>query len=185
MTDDAQLLQQIALEQSPDAFDALAERWREPLRRFLIRQMGDAATAEDLLQETLLRVWTHAGSYCGRGAARAWAFQIAGNLAQNARRTRIRRREDEPTDNGFDGFVARLPRPEEYALRAESTREVRRAIDTLGEDRRELLRLAYDEDWPLAEIGMALGIPTGTVKSRLHHTRRALARLLETEEENA
>lgn len=179
---DTELLQLIATQRSPEAFDTLSERWREPLRRHLIRQTEDLASAEDLLQETLLRIWTQADSFCGRGSARGWAFQIAGNLAHNARRTRTRRREDNPADDSFEGFAVDLPLPEELALRAESARSVRLAINTLDEDRRELLRLAYDEDRSLTEIGKTLGIPTGTVKSRLYHTRRALARLLENEE---
>lgn len=182
--DENELLQQIACRRSRDAFDTLTEHWREPLRRHLVRLTDDIALADDLLQETLLRIWTHAASFEGRGQARGWAFRIAGNLASNARRSRGRRREDDPTEKGLDGFAADLPLPEEEALRAESTRRVRQAIDTLDEDRRELLRLVYDEDWPLADVGTAFGIPTGTVKSRLHHTRRALARILEEKEEN-
>ncbi|MGC4044574.1 MAG: RNA polymerase sigma factor [Armatimonas sp.] len=180
---DAELLQLVACKRSSEAFDALCERWREPLRRHLLRQAEDAASAEDLLQETLLRIWTQADSFRERGSARSWAFQIAGNLAHNARRTRTRRREDNPTDDSFEGFAVDLPLPEELALRAESARNVRQAIDTLDEDRRELLRMVYDEDRSLAEVGETLGIPTGTVKSRLYHTRRALARLLENENE--
>lgn len=179
---DTELLHLIACKRSPEAFDALCERWREPLRRHLLRQTDNLASAEDLLQETLLRIWIQAGSFSGRGSARGWAFQIAGNLAHNARRTRTRRREDTPANDTFEGYAIDLPLPEELTLRAESARNVRLAIDTLDEDRRELLRLAYDEDRSLTEIGETLGIPTGTVKSRLYHTRRALARLLENEE---
>ena len=128
-----------------------------------------------------MRVWTHAASFDGRGEPRSWAFRIAGNLASNARRSRTRRREDFSSDDTVDGFAADLPLPEEALLRTESAQRVRRALDTLDDDRRELIRLVYDEDRSLAEVAGALGIPTGTVKSRLHHTRRALAHSLNRE----
>lgn len=190
MTDalDTQLLQQVAQQRSDAAFDALTDRWREPLRRHLLRLTSDAASAEDLLQETFLRIWTHAQTFDGRSEPRSWAFRIAGNLASNARRSCARRREDFPEGEsvrgmtGFDAFAGNLPRPEDALLRTETTQRLRHAIDSLDDDRRELIRLVYDEDWPLAAVAGALGVPTGTVKSRLFHTRRTLAQTLKQEE---
>src|SRR5262245_30078588 len=77
------------------AFEELCARYGEPLRRHLQRMLRDADAAEDLLQETLLRVWTHAGQWDGRGAPRAWLFRVATNLALNHVRA-LRRRPQQP-----------------------------------------------------------------------------------------
>src|SRR5262245_64135428 len=79
------------------AFEALCARYGAALRRHLLRMLRDADAAEDQLQETLLRVWTHAAQWDGRGTPRAWLFRVATNLALNYVRS-ARRRPQQPLE---------------------------------------------------------------------------------------
>ena len=83
--------------QDADAFEALCDRYREQLRRHLVRIVRDPDVAEDLLQEVLLRVWMHSDRWDERGSFKAWLFRVATNLALNHLRT-IRRRRQRPLD---------------------------------------------------------------------------------------
>jgi RNA polymerase sigma-70 factor (ECF subfamily) len=175
-------------ERDAGAFEALCGRYGEPLRRHLLRMLRDADAAEDLLQETLLRVWTHAGQWDGRGAPRAWLFRVATNLALNYIRT-LRRRpqqplvlppdpsepDEEPAIPGWMVDTASLGPGEALEL-AERRDLLRRLVAGLPEEKREVLRLIHDAEMEIAEVAQALGIPAGTVKSRLHYATQRLAR---------
>lgn len=196
--DDQALLNRITDRRDEAAFDALSARYRETLRRFLLAQAdGDAGAADDLLQEALLRLWTRADSYDGRGPVKAWLFRVAGNLALNHRRTLSRRREsalvvpdgpghDDEEEGGMplpaalieDAAVA----PDARALRRDEARRVRSLLADLPDETREMLRMVHEEERDLRDVAAALGIPEGTVKSRLHHTRKRLARAWEERE---
>src|SRR5687767_6259630 len=86
------------------AFETLAGRYREPLRRHIASIVrADPLAADDLLQEVLLRVWTRADTWDGRGAVKAWLFRIATNLALNPLRTLRRRHERSLEGSGSGG----------------------------------------------------------------------------------
>src|SRR5687767_2583288 len=85
--DDHCLMDRIRRRRDGAAFETLTARYREPLLRHLVSMVRDGAAADDLLQEALLRVWTRADRWDGRGAVKAWLFRIATNLALNHLRT--------------------------------------------------------------------------------------------------
>jgi RNA polymerase sigma-70 factor (ECF subfamily) len=170
------------------AFEALCARYGAPLRRHLLRMLRDADATEDVLQETLLRVWTHAGQWDGRGAPRAWLFRVATNLALNHVRA-LRRRpqqplvlppdpsepDEEPAIPGWMVDTVSLGPGEALEL-AERRDLLRRLVAGLPEEKREVLRLIHDAEMEISEVAQALGIPPGTVKSRLHYATQRLAR---------
>ena len=98
---DCDLVSQI-LERDAHAFEALLERYREPILRHLLRFTRDDAAAQDLVQEVFLRVWTRAAQWDGRGAFKAWLYRIATNLALNHLRM-LRRRHEQPLEIEDDG----------------------------------------------------------------------------------
>jgi RNA polymerase sigma-70 factor (ECF subfamily) len=170
------------------AFEALCDRYSPPLRRHLLRMLRDADAAEDLLQETLLRVWTHAAQWDGRGTPRAWLFRVATNLALNYVRTIRRRRQqplDLPPDPAEPDQEPEIPSwmidtvslgPDAVLELAERHALLRRLLAELPDEKREVLRLIHDQELEIGEVARTLGIPPGTVKSRLHYATRRLAR---------
>jgi len=171
-----------------DAFEALCERYSAPLRRHLLGMLRDADAAEDLLQETLLRLWIHAGQWDGRGTPRAWLFRVATNLALNHVRT-LRRRRQQPLDLPPDlaepdeepaipgWMIDTASRGPDVALELAERRDLlRRLVAELPEEKRAVLRLIHEAEMDIGEVAQALGIPPGTVKSRLHYATRRLAR---------
>src|SRR6266700_97427 len=92
MTNNDANLMELIKARDEEAFDVLTDRYLEPLRRHLMSTVRDSATAEDLLQELLLRIWTRADQWDG-GSVKSWLYRIATNLALNHLRTVRRRRE--------------------------------------------------------------------------------------------
>ena len=167
------------------AYAALYDRWSGPLLRYFFHLAYDRDAAEDLLQETFLRVWRAAPRYEVRARFSTYLFQVAKNLWINERAKILRRplrvSLDAPRDgaeDGGDSLAQRLDsgaaRPEEEAGRRETGRRIRAAVDGLSEKLREVFVLAAYEEMPYAEIGEVLGIPEGTVKSRMWSAVRAL-----------
>jgi RNA polymerase sigma-70 factor (ECF subfamily) len=98
------------------------------------------------------------------------------NLALNARRTVTRRREQPlPMDEDLDALLDDA-HPETALARAESAARMRGLLDELPADKRAVVRLVHQEDMAIRDVAAKLGIPEGTVKSRLYHARKLLAR---------
>jgi RNA polymerase sigma-70 factor (ECF subfamily) len=169
------------------ALRILLDRHEETLRHRLRQMVRDESAADDLFQELCLRVWTRAVQWDGRGQVAGWLLKIATNLALNHLRGVLRRHEQaadprkaSPPEGDEDRDPAWMADPNalepdaqlDAAERAETLREL---LDQLPESKRDLLRLAHEEEMRTQEIAELLGIPEGTVKSRLHHATRALA----------
>ncbi len=173
-------------ERDANAFDELVARYAKTISRRLRGIVRNEDAASDLLQELLLRVWTHACQWDERGPLKAWLFRIATNLALNHLRSVTRRRErplDIAPDSDDESEESLIPSwmieasaicPEEAIVQAERERLVRSLVDQLPEEKREVLRLIHDEDMNVREVSEALGVPEGTVKSRLHYARQRL-----------
>ena len=161
---------------------AVERLYREQAPRVLgwcIRLGGPRLDAEDLAQQVFETALQRAGSFRGDSALSTWLFGITRNTVRNARRRAALRRfvgmesVPEPRDPGPDA--------EALAERTQLRRRVLQALERLKPLQREVLVLADLEQRSAPEVGSLLGIPTGTVYSRLHHARRAFARALERE----
>jgi len=151
------------------AFTELFNRYRSRLYAFLARRVGDAV-ADDLFQETWLRVVRARESFDPSRRFSTWLFQIANNLCRDSGRRRAAkgRAEDAVHEAGRGDPRLRTPAPE---LRL----DVERRLAGLPERLQEVLVLRYYEQMTESEIAEVVGIPAGTVKSRLHaaiHTLR-------------
>jgi RNA polymerase sigma-70 factor, ECF subfamily len=124
---------------------------------------------EDVLQETFLAVWKNAGTYQPRGAPTAWLWVIARNQA-----ALLRRRRGQPTAP-LPEDIAQTGDPAEAVLtRADLESAAAAALGPPGAPERDVWRLMYVEDRPVAEVAELMGVPEGTVKSRAHRARRLL-----------
>ena len=194
MHTDQRLIERIQ-EQQAWAFELLYERYAEAVRRQLCYIVGDEPAAEDLVQETFLRVWTRAGQWNGQGTVKGWLFRIATNLALNHLRTRRRRPEqplelpdtlledDELPDTPAWLVDSASLGPEAVVEQVEQGTRLRQIIGELPEEKRELLRLVHQMELSLREAADELGIPEGTAKSRLYYARAQVKHGLQAEEE--
>ena len=170
--DDTALVLAIATRRDRAAFVALFQRYAPRLKAWFMRAGTAADRAEDLAQETMLAVWRRADSYDpGRAAVSAWIFTIGRNQRIDALR-RLARPLPDADDPSMAPPEPVLPDAALDAAREEA--RLRAALHELPAEQAEVIRLAYYEDRPHVEIERVLGIPLGTVKSRL---RLAMARL--------
>lgn len=158
-----------------DALTALYRRHADGLFWFLVRLAGDRMLAEEILQDVLLAVWRGAGGFAGRSQVRTWMYGIARRQAHNRLRSV---RPAETTLDEVAEMTATEPGPEELVLAGVERDRVMAAVDRLSLVHREVIVLTFLADMPQAEIAAVIGVPVGTVKSRLHHARAALVRSL-------
>lgn len=151
------------------AFEELYALYRKPLANFFYRLGGNRTLAEDLLQETFLRLWRAAPGYEPSARVSTYVFRIAHNLHLNE----AARRREKLLENAE--FELRND-PSAGLHRSEVQEKVRRAVESLPEGERECLLLSEYQGFKYAEIAEILDIPVGTVKSRMFS---ALSRLRE------
>lgn len=161
--------------------DELYCRYRMPLFRYLLQLTPDRRLAEELLQDTLVAVWRSARSFAGKSSVRTWLFGIARRQAHNT----LRRRGLPLVDLArLDNILATEPDPETEVLHRMAHRDLLAALNRLSPLHREVLFLTFVEEQSYRETADVLGVPIGTVKSRLSHARQALRALLEAKEES-
>lgn len=149
--------------------EQLIDRYGGPLFGYGLRILGDRGMAEDLVQETFVRLWRGAAGFDpGRGSARTWIYSIARNSAIDMKR----RRSARPLSVGHVEPDA-LGSEEPHAGLVEKL-EVRAALGELSENHRRVLELAYDEGLTQSQIAERLEIPVGTVKTRTFHALAAM-----------
>jgi len=125
---------------------------------------------EDVLQETFIAVWQSAKTYKSRGTPTAWLWVIARNQA-----AMLLRKRGQPPVPLPDGDPATNEDPAETALARAELAIATQALESNGRRaEREVWRLLYVEDRPVAEVAELMGVPEGTVKSRAHRARRLL-----------
>jgi RNA polymerase sigma-70 factor (ECF subfamily) len=178
---DEELVARFRTGRDPEAFAALVRRYEHELFGYLRRYLGNAELAEDVFQETFLRVHTKCGGFEGNRAFRPWLYAIATNQAIDAQRRARRHRSDGSDARGdVDGrsFVETLPsreRSAEERCEAEEAEQwVRTAVERLSAPQRSVITLVFRRGAKQREIAGILGIPVGTVKSRLHTAMNTL-----------
>jgi RNA polymerase sigma-70 factor (ECF subfamily) len=137
-----------------------------------LRAALPAAEVEDVLQETFLAVWRGAGGYRPCGAAGGWLWGIARRQAALLLRRRGPAAAVLPDE--VTAGARQAADPAEVALARADLAAAVAALGRPGDPEREVWRLLYVEDRPVAEVAALLGVPAGTVKSRAHRARRRL-----------
>ncbi len=167
------------------AFEALLRRHRAPLFTFLVRMLGEREKAEDLAQETFLRIVKGAQAWEHRARFQTWLYTIARNLCvDQSRRDRFRRADsldqtgpdDEPAM--VDSVPAGDPSPDRGAESARLRPVLQKALLSLPPDQREVFILREQAGMPFKEIAEMVGANENTVKSRMRYALEGLRKAL-------
>ena len=169
--DMSELLARIGRAHDVTDFELLFRHFAPRVKAYMSRT-GSATSAEELMQETMVAVWNKSSMYDpGKGAASTWIFTIARNLRIDA----FRRERHPEFDENDPALQPEVEPPADRRLEGEeSARLVREALSALPSDQADVLRLAFFEDKSQSAIAASLGVPLGTVKSRM---RLAFAKL--------
>jgi RNA polymerase sigma-70 factor, ECF subfamily len=172
--DPAHLIVAIATRRDRTAFASLFGFYAPRIKGFLMRTGTTAEVAEEIAQEAMLAVWRKASTFdAARASASTWVYAIARNL----RIDRLRHERGVSADVLYEALRSDDPeRPDDTLEWTERDDRVRVAMKELPSDQMTVVRLSFFEDKAHAEIARILGIPLGTVKSRL---RLAMAKLRE------
>jgi RNA polymerase sigma-70 factor (ECF subfamily) len=171
MTDE-QAMWRVQMHDDTQAFAELVRRWELPLRRLATRLLGDVHRAEDLTQEAFARIFARRRDFDPAARFSTWVWRIAVNLCRDELRRRERRREiawagDEAGEDVPSPSPANGQTPAEAAATNERAEAVRRALLRLPEPYRLVVALRHYEGLRFHEVAQVLGIPEGTVKSRM------------------
>lgn len=176
------------------AFEVLLTRHRRPIFNFVLRFVGDRSTAEDLLQETFMRIIKGAAAYKRQAKFTTWLYTIARNLCvDNARRRKHRNHAslDAPLDRSEDrsNLLDVLPNSEFATDRQSANHQLyermHRAIASLSDDQREVFLMREVLDLPFKEIAEVIDVPENTVKSRMRYALEKLRLLLDEFKDSA
>jgi RNA polymerase sigma-70 factor (ECF subfamily) len=163
-------------QQADDELHRLAEPLLGRAAAYAHSLLGNREDAEDAIQEALLKAHRGLARYDRSRGFKAWWFAIVRNCCRDIQRSRARR----PPSIAVD--AADLPAGDQSAWEESERRDMlRSAIGQLSAEHREIIQLRYFGDCSYQEIATALGIPVGTVMSRLHAARRALVAISERE----
>jgi RNA polymerase sigma-70 factor, ECF subfamily len=159
----------------PLAMQTLFARHRTAVYRWLVRLVGNEATAEDLLSDVFLDVWRQADRFQARSSVSTWLMAIARFKALSARRVR----KDAELDETIEATVAD-PADDPEVMLEKKCRDalVRKAVTTLSPEHREIIDLVYYHEKSVDECAQILGVPSGTVKTRMFYARRKLAEMV-------
>lgn len=158
------------------AFDEIVDRYERRLYAVALRMCGDVETARDVTQEVFITALRSLKSFRGEARVSTWLHRVAVNASLDRLRRR-QRRPELPLEQGGERAGA-SPDPEEAAVASERAVAVRHAVAALAPEFRAAVVLHDLQGLDYAEVAEALGIPLGTVKSRLHRARLELARAL-------
>jgi RNA polymerase sigma-70 factor, ECF subfamily len=154
------------------AIRLLFDRYQLIVYRFVLRQVANSATAEDIVSDVFLDLWRHAASFEGRARLSTWILAIARNKAASAMRHRI----DQPLD---DAVAAAIPdraiTADEALDAAKRSAILRHCLEQLSPAHREIIDLVYYHEKSVEEVATIVGVPAATVKTRMFYARKRLA----------
>lgn len=169
-----------------DAFRVLVERYQGRVYRLALRILRDEEQAQDAAQEAFLKVYRSLDRFEGRSSFYTWLYRLTMNVCLDLKRRdrsdrRVEWNEELPPEPDDSSPMAPDPIPEPSAEleRSQLRDAMQSAIDTLPDDARRTFLLREVDGLSYAEIARALGIPKGTVMSRLHYARRRLRTALQ------
>jgi RNA polymerase sigma-70 factor, ECF subfamily len=173
-TSDEALIERIVAGDA-SAMRALFGRHQVRVYRFLLRLVGDPATAEDLVSEVFLQVWRKAAGFEGRSQVCTWLLAIARHKALSTMRRQV---HDQLDERAAAAIPDPADDPETAMQRAGRAALLRGCLMQLSAAHREVIDLVYYHERTIEDVAGIIGVPVNTVKTRMFHARKRLAQLL-------
>lgn len=157
------------------AFEYLFNRYRDAIHRLFVQRLGGTNDADDLLQETFIKVYINLHRYSTSYTFGQWVYTIARNTFIDFVR---RRQEDLPIDDRFTSPVSSAPTPEESVINLQQRTQIEHYLERLTPRYRQLILMRFFEEYSYEEIAAKLSLPLGTVKTQIHRAREQMCRLI-------
>lgn len=157
------------------AFECLFNRYADSLRRMFV-QRGHTAEADDLLQETFIKVYFNLERYDAAYTFGQWIYTIARNTSIDS----FRRRQpgDIPIDERLSAPASSAPTPEESVINAQQRSDIESFLEHLSDNYRRMIEMRFFDEYSYEEIAEKLSLPLGTVKTQIHRARERMCRLI-------
>ena len=174
VAEDRELVDRV-LEGDNTAFEYLFNRYRDAIHRLFVQRLGGANDADDLLQETFIKVYINIHRYSADYTFGQWVYTIARNTFIDF----VRRRQDDLSiDDRFYAPASSAPTPEESVINLQQRSQIEQYLDRLAPRFRQLILMRFFEEYSYEEIAAKLALPLGTVKTQIHRAREQMCRLI-------
>ncbi len=157
------------------AFDYLTSRYRESIYRLMVARTGSQHDADDLIQETLIKVYVNLPRYSNHYTFGQWIYTIARNTLIDSQR---RRHDDFSLDDRFSITDVKNPSPEQCVINNQDRKLIEASIERLSAIHAQLFRMRFLEEYSYEEIAERLQMPLGTVKTNIHRARSKMCQYL-------
>ena len=172
---DDRVLVELVLQGDNIAFEYLFERYKEAIHRLFIQRTNNPLDADDLLQETFIKVYINIHRYNPAYTFGQWVYTIARNTFIDF----VRRRQDDlPIDERFAAPASNAPTPEESVINLQQRSQIEHYLEHLAPRYRQLILMRFFEEYSYEEIAAKLSLPLGTVKTQIHRAREQMCRLI-------
>lgn len=171
---DSQLVR-LSAEGDHRAFEYLFMRYNEAIKHLFEQRLGSSDTADDLLQETFIKVYLHLADYSENYTFGQWIYTIARNtLVDHVRR----RADDVSIDSKFIAPMATTPSPEESVIINQRTAHFEASLGELTEDYRRIIEMRFLDEYSYEEIAEKLGRPLNTIKTQIRRAKAAVCKMI-------
>ena len=164
------------------AFEKLFKRYERPLFSFIFRFVGDRQSAEDMFQQTWMKVIKGLPNYEERGSFSSWLFGIANNCCVDRARKETRARVDDLTSSeGMDRLPDENSGVEELLVKQEKLSWLEKAIEKLPREQKQVVLMRLHGELPFKEIARVVNCPLNTVLGRMHYAVQNLQKMVKKE----
>ena len=160
-------LVELVLEGDDTAFEYLFNRYRDAIHRLFVQRLGGVNDADDLLQETFIKVYINLHRYSTDYTFGQWVYTI------------VRRRQDDLSiDERFSSPPSTAPTPEESVISLQQRTQIEHYLERLTPRYRTLIVMRFFDEYSYEEIAAKLTLPLGTVKTQIHRAREQMCKLI-------
>lgn len=177
VADDRELVERV-LKGDNTAFEYLFNRYRDAIHRLFVQRLDGVNDADDLLQETFIKVYINIHRYNPSYTFGQWVYTIARNTFIDFMR---RRQDDVSIDERFSAPEANTPTPEERVINLQQRNQIEGYLERLTPRYRQLIQMRFFDEYSYEEIADKLDRPLGTVKTQIHRAREQMCRLIQSE----